>query len=130
MPSVGRQTPRVLSSSPECRIVVIDLQGGEGLGDHHVRERAVLEVIAGRVSIECSSEAVECQAGTLATFDPGELHSVRALTDARLLLVLAPWLAARNGTAADLAHAAHLPANALAEPIESLTGRTGKSRPA
>jgi quercetin dioxygenase-like cupin family protein len=127
MPSVGRQKPRVLFSSPECRLVVIDLQGGEELGDHQVRERAVLEVIAGRVSIECSPETVECEAGTLATFDPGEPHSVRALTDARLLLVLAPWLAARNGTEPDVVQAQHLPANALAEPIESLTG---KSRPA
>jgi quercetin dioxygenase-like cupin family protein len=118
--------PQVLFSSPECRVVVIDLQGGEELGDHQVRERAVLEVIAGRISIQCSPETVECEAGTLATFDPGETHSVRALADARLLLMLAPWPAA-TGTEADIVRAQHLPANALAEPIESFTG---KSRPA
>jgi len=27
----------------------------------------------------------------LAVFDPGERHEVRARTDARVLLVLAPW---------------------------------------
>jgi mannose-6-phosphate isomerase-like protein (cupin superfamily) len=89
-----------------------------------------LATIAGRVSIECSEESVECESGTLVTSDPGEHHSVRALTDARLLLVLAPWLAARNSTEAEVAHAQHLPANALAEPMESLPGKTGKSAPA
>ena len=29
--------------------------------------------------------------GLLVIFDPGERHEVRATTDARLLLVLAPW---------------------------------------
>jgi quercetin dioxygenase-like cupin family protein len=119
VPSLGRQKPRVLFSSPECRVVVIDLQSGEELGDHQVRERAVLEVVAGRVSIECAEERVECETGTLVTFDPGEQHSVLALADARLLLLLAPWLAARDSTPAEVAHAQHLPANASAEPIES-----------
>lgn len=115
--SVGPQKPRVLFSHPECRVVIIDLQRGEELGNHQVRERAVLEVIAGRVSIDCAEETVECETGTLVTFDPGEQHAVRALTDARLLLVLAPWLAARNRTEAEVAHARHLPVNASAEPI-------------
>jgi quercetin dioxygenase-like cupin family protein len=117
--SLGRQMPRVLFSSPECRVVVIDLQSGEELGDRQVRERAVLEVVTGRASIECTGETVECETGTLVTFDPGEQHSVRALADERLLLVLAPWLAARTSTEAEVAHARHLPANASADPVES-----------
>lgn len=104
-PRTGQQMPRVLFSSPECRAVVIDLQRGEELGDHHVRERAVVEVVAGRVSIESGAETEECETGTLVTFDPGEHHTVRALADTRLLLLLAPW------------PAAHLPANAVIEPI-------------
>jgi quercetin dioxygenase-like cupin family protein len=116
VPRAGRQMPRVLFSSPECRAVVIDLQRGEELGDHHVRERAVVEVIAGRVSIECSAETVECETGTLVTFDPGEHHTVRALTNTRLLLLLAPWPAANH---APESSGQHLPANAMAEPIQS-----------
>ena len=30
-------------------------------------------------------------AGAAAVFDPGERHAVKATTDARLLIVLAPW---------------------------------------
>lgn len=119
VPRTGRQMPRVLFSSPECRAVVIDLQSGEELGDHRVRERAVVEVVAGRVLIECSEETVECETGTLVTFDPGEQHTVRALADARLLLLLAPWPAADHGTA-EQGDGQRLPANAMAEPIPSL----------
>ena len=112
--SAGRQIPRVLFSSPECRAVVLDLRAGEELGDHRVRERAVVEVVSGRVSIESSGETAECESGALVTFDPGEQHTVRALTDSRLLLLLAPWPAAKHYTDAEMSHAQHLPANATA----------------
>ena len=112
VPRDDMQMPLVLFSSPECRAVLIDLQSGEELGEHQVRERAVVQVVAGRVSIECAGETVECETGTLVTFDPGESHTVRALADARLLLLLAPWPAAERDTPAR-----HLPANAVAEQI-------------
>ncbi len=111
--------PRVLFTSPECRAVVIDLRSGEELGDHHVRERAVVEVVTGRVSIECSGETVKCEAGTLVSFDPGEHHAVRAHADARLLLLLAPWPGAKHNTESEKEHDQHLPTNAVTEPIQS-----------
>jgi quercetin dioxygenase-like cupin family protein len=123
VPSVGDQKPRVLFSSPECRVVVLDLRSGEEMGEHRVRERAVVEVISGRVAIDASGETVECEAGTLVTFDPGELHAVRGLDDARLLLVLAPWPAAGHNAATEAAHNQHLPVNATVAPLES--HRTG-----
>jgi quercetin dioxygenase-like cupin family protein len=113
------QMPRVLFTSPECRAVVIDLRGGEELGDHHVRERAVVEVVSGRVSVESSGETVDCETGTLLTFDPGERHAVRALADARLLLLLAPWPGAKHNTEAEKGHDQHLPVNAVTEPTPS-----------
>ena len=48
---------------------MIDLQRGEERGDHHVRERAVVEVVYGSVAIQLTSDAVECSAGTVVTFD-------------------------------------------------------------
>jgi hypothetical protein len=62
--------PRVLFTSPERRAIVIELRGGEELGDHHVRERAVVEVVSGRISVEASGETVDCESGTLLTFEP------------------------------------------------------------
>jgi quercetin dioxygenase-like cupin family protein len=118
VPSVGRQKPRVLFSSPECRAVVLDLVEGEELGVHHVRERAVLHVVFGRVSIEASGDTVECGAGTLVVFDPGEHHSLHGIDDARLLLILAPWPAAGHNAPSESPHDQHLPANATANPID------------
>jgi quercetin dioxygenase-like cupin family protein len=93
------------------------VNAGEELSDHHVRERAVVQVISGRVAIEASGQKVECDVGTVVTFDPGERHAVRGVEDARLLLVLAPWPAAGHNTTAEEPHAQHLPANATSEPI-------------
>lgn len=119
VPSVGRQKPRVLFSSPECRLVVLELLRGEDMPEHHVRERAVVEVISGRVSIKTDGDPVECEAGTLVTFDPGERHSLRGLDDARLLLVLAPWPAPGHNDPAESPHDQHLPANAVVAPADS-----------
>jgi quercetin dioxygenase-like cupin family protein len=119
VPSVGTPKPRVLFSSPECRLVALDLRSGEDLPDHHVRERAVVQVISGRVAIDAAGEIVECDAGTLVTFDPGERHAVHGLDDARLLLMLAPWPAAGHEPATGESGHQHLPANATVEPLDS-----------
>ena len=84
--------PLVLHSSRgEARTVVLQLPAGEALQDHQVHERAHLLVIDGEVDVTAGEEAVSGGAGLLAVFDPAERHEVRAVTDARLLLVLAPW---------------------------------------
>ena len=116
VPKRDGQIPRVLFSSPECRAVLVELEGGEEMGDHRVRERAVVQVVDGHVSIEGSGVTVECGSGTLVTFTPGERHSVRALEHSLLLLILAPWPAAEHYTAAEAPRAQHLPANASVEP--------------
>jgi quercetin dioxygenase-like cupin family protein len=119
MPRRDGHIPRVLFSAPECRAVAIELASGETMGDHHVRERAVVHVVAGRVEITGPDDTAECGAGALVTFDPHELHSVRAITDAMLLLVLAPWPAAEHYTDAETAHARELPTHAFVAPIGS-----------
>jgi quercetin dioxygenase-like cupin family protein len=118
VPSVGRQKPRVLFSSPECRLIVLDLQTGESLADHRVRERAVIEVVSGRVVMESAGGIVECPAGTLVTFEPGERHALRGLEDTRMLLMLAPWPALGHNAATETPHDQHLPANATVESLD------------
>ena len=88
------------------------------MGDHKVRERAVVQVVDGRVSVEASGETVECGAGALLTFEPSEPHRIRALDDARLLLLLAPWPALDHYAGDDEA-ATRVPANAVVEPTSS-----------
>lgn len=112
-----RRIPQVLFTSSECRVVVVDLRAEEEMGEHHVRERALVQVLSGRVLVEAGGEAAECGAGTLLTFDPHEPHAVRALDETRLLLVLAPWPAPGHYVAGDDEHAQQLPANAAVEPV-------------
>ena len=86
--------PEVLHSSRgEARSIAIALPAGEALREHEVHERAYLVVVDGEVEVELpdGGEVVSGGPGLVATFAPHERHTVRASSDARLLLVLAPW---------------------------------------
>lgn len=117
VPRRNGSIPRVLFSSPECRAVVVELEHGETMGDHRVRERAVVHVVGGRARIDASGESAECPAGTVVTFAPGERHSVHALEPVTLLLVLSPWPAAEHYTDAEDGDAQHVPPNASVAPM-------------
>jgi quercetin dioxygenase-like cupin family protein len=97
--------------------VVIDMQAGEEMRDHQVRERAVLQVVSGRVSVSSDGQETECEPGTLATFAPSERHAVRALDDSRLLLLLAPWPAEGHYQTGEDADPERLPEHAAAPPL-------------
>src|SRR5829696_4994835 len=83
--------PQVLQSKRgEGRVIVIHLPAGEKLQDHEVHERAYLTVVDGEVDVDAGG-TVSAGSGSFFVFDPHERHEVRATSDARLLLVLAPW---------------------------------------
>ena len=80
--------PQILDSKRgESRTIALRLPAGEALQEHQVHERAHVIVVEGEVEIGDATGGP----GLLAIFEPGERHEVRARTDARLLLVLAPW---------------------------------------
>jgi quercetin dioxygenase-like cupin family protein len=85
--------PQILHSARgEARSIAILLPAGEELQEHEVHERAYLIVIDGDVEVEDDGGgALTGGPGFAVVFDPHERHTVRAQTDARLLLVLAPW---------------------------------------
>jgi quercetin dioxygenase-like cupin family protein len=83
--------PKVLRSDPEARVIAINLPAGEELGDHQVHERAYLVVADGEVEVEQDGRTERGGPGLAAHFQANERHEVRATTDARLLLILAPW---------------------------------------
>jgi quercetin dioxygenase-like cupin family protein len=84
--------PVVLTSERgSARSILLQLPAGEALDDHEVHERAHLTVIDGQVEVEGEGGGAAGGPGFFAVFEPGERHEVRARTDSRLLLVLAPW---------------------------------------
>ncbi|MES1248736.1 MAG: cupin domain-containing protein [Actinomycetota bacterium] len=88
----GARSPQVLHSQEgEARVVAIHLQEGQELGDHQVKEAALLVVADGRVRIEAGDESVDAAPGHVFRFEPNERHAVVADGDARVLLILAPW---------------------------------------
>ena len=84
--------PRILHSARgEARSIAIQLPAGESLQEHEVHERAYVVVIEGAVEVDKGDETIGGGAGLAVVFDPHERHVVRATSNARLLLVLAPW---------------------------------------
>jgi len=87
-----RRLPEILSSSDAARAIALDLAAGERLNDHAVHERTWLVVVSGAIeATTAAGERVGGGAGLLIEFPPGERHEVVASSDARLLLLLAPW---------------------------------------
>jgi quercetin dioxygenase-like cupin family protein len=90
--AVAPHRPQILHSvRGQARSVALHLPAGECLQDHQVHERAHLVVVEGEVEVTRGGDTVGGGPGLFVVFDPGERHEVRAQSDARLLLVLAPW---------------------------------------
>jgi quercetin dioxygenase-like cupin family protein len=88
----GARSPVVLHSRQGAeRAVLIELRAGEALGEHSVKESALLLVLDGTAQVKTGDESVDGDAGALFHFDPDERHSVASDGGARLLLLLAPW---------------------------------------
>ena len=87
----GSRSPVVLTSEHGARAVLISLDPGQALGDHEVRERALVSVVDGSVRVDGANGAVEAGPGTLFGFAPGERHALSSDGGARILLYLSPW---------------------------------------
>ena len=83
--------PQVLRSDDETRAIAINLPAGEQLSEHQVHERTYLVVVDGEIEISQDGETVSGGVGLLSHFAPGERRTIQAVSDARLILVLAPW---------------------------------------
>jgi quercetin dioxygenase-like cupin family protein len=83
--------PAVLRTDDAVRVVAINIPAGEALDDHQVHEHAYVVVIAGEAEIGPVGETQAGGPGFVAHFAPNERHEVRAKSDTRIVLFLAPW---------------------------------------
>jgi quercetin dioxygenase-like cupin family protein len=88
---VQPRQPQILRSDPEARVVTVTLPAGEALDDHQVHERAYVVIVDGEAQVGPVDSPQQAGPGFLAHFEPNERHEVRATSDTRLLLFLAPW---------------------------------------
>jgi mannose-6-phosphate isomerase-like protein (cupin superfamily) len=86
------RSPRVLHTGEGAsRVILLALPEGELLQEHEVREHALLFLLEGGLAVSAGDSSAEVSAPALVRFDPAERHEVRATSDARLVLSLAPW---------------------------------------
>lgn len=89
---VKAHAPEILSTTDNTRAIVIELPAGESLEEHEVHEQAWVVVVSGEVEVSTADgESVSGGTGLLVEFPPRERHRVEATSDARVLLLLAPW---------------------------------------
>jgi quercetin dioxygenase-like cupin family protein len=94
IPSLDLQPhqPQILRSDDgAARAIAINLPAGEQLQEHEVHEHAYLIVVDGEVELAEGGESRTAGVGAVTHWVPQERHEVRATSDARLLLILAPW---------------------------------------
>ena len=85
---VETRQPRILHSARvEARSILHRAGRGRGAAGRLGPRAAYVVIIAGEVDLAGAIGGP----GLAAVFEPAERHAVRALSDARLLLVLAPW---------------------------------------
>lgn len=88
----GTRSPVVLHTQDgEGRVLLIRIDEGQALGEHQVKEAALLLVVDGEVTVDAGDESVDAGAGALFRFDPDERRAVRSAAGGRVLLFLAPW---------------------------------------
>jgi quercetin dioxygenase-like cupin family protein len=89
---VAVHAPKILRSDDSAtRAILLVLPQGERLDEHQVHEHALVLVLAGEVAVDVDGQEQEFGAHALLHFDPAERHALRALGDARILLLLSPW---------------------------------------
>ena len=87
----GSRSPIVLRSDDAARAVLVVLEPGQALGDHQVKEGALLTVLDGSIRVESAGQTVDGGLGACFFFDADERRSISSEDGARILLVLAPW---------------------------------------
>lgn len=112
--ATGKAAPRVLFSTPEARMVLIDLAPGDELGDHVVHERAIIQIVSGAIEVTGSNGATACSQGSVILLEPSERHAVRSGAGARILLTLAPWPGRGHYDPSETQDPHRLPAHATA----------------
>lgn len=82
--------PRRLLSTSGLRVDVVDLARDEQIADYWGRDRVVIQVLSGSVSLTVGDYTAICEVGTLVAPKPGDTHTVRALEQSRLLVTFTP----------------------------------------
>ncbi len=82
------QTARTLVRTSDMRIVLVVLERGRAISEHHANVTASVQTLAGRVRLDLPDHSVDLAAGQLLVMGAGLSHDVYAETDSAFLLTL------------------------------------------
>jgi len=97
--SLSLNGPQIMSAGPTVNVSNDNSFGQSGMAieinpTNPTKLAGIVQHVGGMNEIDVyrsAGDPVTGGPGFFAVFDPGERHEVRARSDARLLLVLAPW---------------------------------------
>jgi quercetin dioxygenase-like cupin family protein len=87
-PALAGARSHALFKSQDLELMRLVLRAGQELPPHTVAGEITLHCIEGRVSFSCAAGLRELQAGELIHAGRHELHGLRAVEDASLLLTI------------------------------------------
>ncbi len=87
---------KTLVKDPELRVVLIALQPGARLEEHHAPGRITIQTLSGHLTVRVDERMIELPAGHVLTLARSVPHDVEARGESAFLLTIA-WPAAQAG---------------------------------
>ena len=81
-----RPASAVIHDSPDARLVVFRIAPGQEVTPHRSKSSVTLIVLKGSGVISGDGEEARCRRGHVVTYEPNELHGMKADTEELLLL--------------------------------------------
>jgi quercetin dioxygenase-like cupin family protein len=92
----ARPATATIHDTADARIVVFRLAPGQVVAPHRSRSSVMIHVLEGSGILSGQDQEVRCARGAVVTYDPEELHGMRAEEEELLLMAT---IAPRPGTA-------------------------------
>jgi quercetin dioxygenase-like cupin family protein len=79
---------RTLVRSEDLRLVLVALEAGQSIAEHHASVTASVQTLSGHIRLRLPDRRVEVPVGRLLVLGPGVPHDVQAEPDSTFLLTL------------------------------------------
>jgi quercetin dioxygenase-like cupin family protein len=83
-----KHAARTIVRESDLRVVVIAMEAGAVLAEHHASDTALLHVVHGSLRVRLGGRLVELAAGHLLPLERGVVHDVEATAESAFVLVL------------------------------------------
>lgn len=82
------QASRTLIRASDLRIVVVALEAGKTISEHHAKVTASVQTLSGHIRLQLPERRVDVPAGRILVMSAGLAHDVYAETDSVFVLTL------------------------------------------